>query len=52
MIYFHISKSYVTSLIGITLASYFSGGIAWWGPKYFSLGIATFQGEENLNIDK
>ena len=35
----------------MTLVTYVSGGLAWWGPKYFSMGIAQYQGEGNVNVD-
>ena len=41
----------MTSNLGVTLVTYVSGGLAWWLPKYFSLGIAKSQGEDNVDVD-
>ena len=35
----------------MTLVTYVSGGLAWWSPKYFTMGIAQYQGEGNVNVD-
>ncbi|XP_046461983.1 protein spinster homolog 1-like [Daphnia pulex] len=38
------NKSYVLSTAGCTLTTYVSGALAWWGPKFITLGQASGQG--------
>ncbi|KAI9560814.1 hypothetical protein GHT06_011766 [Daphnia sinensis] len=44
--YLATNKSYVLSTAGCTLTTYVSGALAWWGPKFITLGQATTLGED------
>ena len=45
------SKSFVMSSIAATAVAFVAGALAWWGPKFIALGLATQQGQEE-NIDE
>uniref|UniRef100_A0A0P6F5L0 Integral membrane efflux protein efpa n=2 Tax=Daphnia magna TaxID=35525 RepID=A0A0P6F5L0_9CRUS len=44
--YLATNKSFVLSTAGCTLTTYVSGALAWWGPKFITLGQATTLGED------
>ena len=48
----HDSKSFVMSTAACTAVAFVAGALAWWGPKFIALGLATQQGHQDVSLDE
>ena len=46
------SKSFVMSTAACTAVAFVAGALAWWGPKFIALGLATQQGHQDVSLDE
>ena len=46
------SKSFVMSTAACTAVAFVAGALAWWGPKFIALGLATQQGHQDVKLDE
>ncbi|XP_045032536.1 protein spinster isoform X1 [Daphnia magna] len=45
------NKSFVMSTAACTAVAFVAGALAWWGPKFIALGLATQQGHQDVSLD-
>jgi len=45
------NKSFLLSTLGSTAVAFVAGALAWWGPKFITLGLATQAGHEDVSMD-
>jgi len=46
------SKSFLLSTFGSTAVAFVAGALAWWGPKFITLGLASQKGHEDVSMDE
>lgn len=40
------------STAACTAVAFVAGALAWWGPKFIALGLATQQGHQDVSLDE
>jgi len=46
------NKSFLLSTFGSTAVAFVAGALAWWGPKFITLGLASQKGHEDVSMDE
>ena len=46
------SKSFVMSTAACTAVAFVAGALAWWGPKFIALGLASQKTPQDVSMDE
>lgn len=52
MFMFFYSKSFVMSTAACTAVAFVAGALAWWGPKFITLGLANQRDHQDVTVDE